>query len=77
MIYYERGYNPIEICFKGWKVKMKYRIRFNGWIEVNRDNAEEAYDAAESKLRNVLRPLEHNDGVSEIDIYDFEAEECD
>ena len=49
---------------------MKYRIRFNGWIEVNRDTAE-------SKLRNVLRPLEHNDGVSEIDIYDFEAEECD
>lgn len=53
---------------------MKYRIRFNGWIEVNRDNAEEAYDTAESKLRNVLRPLEHN-GVSEIDIYDFEAED--
>ena len=56
---------------------MKYRIRFNGWIEVNRDNAEEAYDTAESKLLNVLRPLEHNDDVYEIDIYDFEAEECD
>ena len=35
---------------------MKYRIRFNGWIEVNHDNVEEAYDIAESKLRNVLRP---------------------
>lgn len=36
---------------------MKYRIRFDGWIEVTHDDVEEAYDIADSKLRNALRPL--------------------
>ena len=57
--------------------KMKYRVRFDGYVDIEKDDAEEAYHVVESKFDKMDQESRGEDGISVIDVYNFEAEEME
>ena len=56
---------------------MKYRVRFDGYVDIEKNNAEEAYRVVESKFDELDMKSRDEDGISVIDVYNFEAEEME
>lgn len=56
---------------------MKYRVRFDGYVDIEKDDAEEAYYVVESKFDKLDQESRGEDGISVIDVYNFEAEELE
>lgn len=55
----------------------KYRVRFDGYVDIEKNNAEEAYCVVKSKFDKLDEESRGKDGISVIDVYDFAAEELE
>lgn len=56
---------------------MKYRVRFDGYVDIEKDDAEEVYCVVKSKFDELDMKSRGEDGISVIDVYNFEAEELE
>lgn len=56
---------------------MKYKVSFNGYIEVGCKENENVYEIIENSFENAESTLEENEHISVAELYDLEAEELD
>lgn len=56
---------------------MKYRVRFDGYVEVDCKENEDVYEMIENSFKNAESILEENEHISVAELYDLEAEELD
>ena len=56
---------------------MKYRVSFNGYVEVNCKENENVYEIIENSFENAESTLEENEHIYVAELYDLEAEELD
>ena len=56
---------------------MKYRVRFDGYVDIEKDDAEEVYCVVKSKFDELDMKSRGEDGISVIDVYNFDAEELE
>lgn len=56
---------------------MRYRVSFDGYVEVDCKENENVYEIIENSFENAESTLEENEHISVAELYDLEAEELD
>lgn len=59
------------------KKPMNYRVRFDGYVEVDCKENENVYEIIENSFKNAESTLEENEHISVAELYDLEAEDLD